>query len=111
MANRGIKAANIPIVPGCPIPNQISTVGNALIIGLTKDPKRLVEIRRQRLRLLGQDENTDYVNFDAVSQEINEAKRLCNKHNWQTINVSRRSIEETAAQILQLYQNRSETRV
>ena len=108
LANRGIKAANVPIVLGCPIPEQIFEVENSLIIGLTKDPKRLVEIRRQRLRLLGQDENTDYVNIDAVSQEINEARRLCNKHNWPMINVSRRSIEETAAQILQLYQNRSE---
>ena len=110
LANRGIKAANVPIVLNCPIPEQIFEVENSLIIGLTKDPKRLVEIRRQRLRLLGQDENTDYVNIDAVSQEINEARRLCNKHNWPMINVSRRSIEETAAQILQLYQNRSEPR-
>ncbi len=66
LANRGIKAANVPIVLSCPIPEQIFEVENSLIIGLTKDPKRLVEIRRQRLRLLGQDENTDYVNIDAV---------------------------------------------
>ena len=108
LANRGIKAANVPIVPGCPVPEQVFEVRNPLIIGLTKDPKRLVEIRRQRLRLLGQDENTDYVDIGAVSNEINEARRLCNKHDWPTINVSRRSIEETAAQILELYQNRSD---
>ena len=107
LANRGIKAANVPIVPGCPIPEKIFEVDQPLIIGLNKDPKRLVEIRRQRLRLFDQDENTDYVNLDAVSREINEARRLFNKHNWPTINVSRKSIEETAAQILQLYQNRT----
>ena len=107
LANRGIKAANVPIVPGCPIPEKIFEVDQPLIIGLNKDPKRLVEIRRQRLRLFDQDENTDYVNLDAVSRELNEARRLFNKHNWPTINVSRKSIEETAAQILQFYQNRT----
>jgi [pyruvate, water dikinase]-phosphate phosphotransferase / [pyruvate, water dikinase] kinase len=108
LANRGIKAANVPIVPGCPIPEQIFEVDQPLIIGLNKDPKRLVEIRRQRLRLLDQDENTDYVNLDAVSREINEARRLYSKNNWPTINVSRKSIEETAAQIIQLHQRRTE---
>jgi len=108
LANRGIKAANVPIVPGCPIPEQIFEVKKPLIVGLNKDPKRLVEIRRQRLKLLDQDENTDYVNLEAVSKEINEARRLYNKHNWPTINVSRKSIEETAAQILHLYQRRAE---
>ncbi len=108
LANRGIKAANVPIVPGCPIPEQIFEVDQPLIIGLNKDPKRLVEIRRQRLRLLDQDENTDYVNLEAVSREINDARRLYAKNNWPTINVSRKSIEETAAQILHLYQRREE---
>ena len=108
LANRGIKAANVPIVPGCPIPKQIFEVDQPLIVGLNKDPKRLVEIRRQRLRLLDQDENSDYVDLDAVSREINEARRLYLKHNWPTINVSRKSIEETAAQIIQLHQRRSE---
>ncbi|MBO45248.1 MAG: phosphoenolpyruvate synthase regulatory protein [Rhodospirillaceae bacterium] len=106
LANRGIKTANVPIVPGCPIPKEVFEIGKPLIIGLTKDPKRLVEIRRQRLRLLDQDENTDYVNLEMVSQEINEARRLFSKHEWPIINVSRKSIEETAATILQLYQDR-----
>ncbi|MEK9753847.1 MAG: pyruvate, water dikinase regulatory protein [Rhodospirillaceae bacterium] len=110
LANRGIKAANVPIVPGCPIPEQVFKVTKPLIVGLNKDPKRLVEIRRQRLKLLDQDENTDYVDFEAVSREINEAKRLYAKLGWPTINVSRRSIEETAAQILSMYQRRTEGR-
>ena len=106
LANRGIKTANVPIVPGCPIPKKVFEIDRPLIVGLTKDPKRLVEIRRQRLRLLDQDENTDYVNLEMVSQEINEARRLFSKHEWPVINVSRKSIEETAATIFQLYQER-----
>ena len=109
LANRGIKTANVPIVPGCPIPKEVFEMDKPLIIGLTKDPKRLVEIRRQRLRLLNQDENTDYVNLEMVSQEINEARKLFSKHEWPVINVSRKSIEETAATILQLYQDRLDT--
>jgi len=109
LANRGIKTANIPIVPGCPIPDEIFHAKSPLIVGLTKDPKRLVEIRRQRLRMIDQDENTDYVDLEMVSKEINDARRLFSKHNWATINVSRKSIEETAATVLKLYYEREET--
>jgi len=104
LANRGIKTANIPIVPGCPIPEELFNVSSPLVVGLTKDPKRLVEIRRQRLKLLDQDENTDYVDIEMVSKEISDARRLYAKHEWEVINVSRKSIEETAATVIQLYQ-------
>jgi regulator of PEP synthase PpsR (kinase-PPPase family) len=108
LANRGIRAANIPIVPGCALPEELFTSINPLIVGLTKDPKRLVEIRRQRLRLLDQDETSDYVDLEKVSSEINDARRLFTKHDWPVINVSRKSIEETAATIIQLYNKRRE---
>ncbi len=108
LANRGIKTANIPIVPGCALPNELFSAAGPLIVGLTKDPKRLVEIRRQRLRLLDQDEETDYVDLDKVSMEINDARRLFTKYDWPVINVSRKSIEETAATVLQLYSRRKE---
>jgi len=108
LANRGIKTANIPIVPGSKLPEELFTANSPLIIGLTKDPKRLVEIRRQRLRILDQDEETDYVDLDKVSKEINDARRLFTKHDWPVINVSRKSIEETAATIIQLYNRRRE---
>ena len=108
LANRGIKTANIPIVPGCPIPEELFKANGPLIIGLTKEPKRLVEIRRQRLRLLDQDEETDYGDLEKASTEINEERRLFNKYDWPVINVSRKSIEETAATILQLYNRRKE---
>jgi len=108
LANRGIKTANIPIVPGVALPAEVFTANGPLIVGLTKDPKRLVEIRRQRLKLLDQDEETDYVDLEKVSNEINEARRLFTKHNWPVINVSRKSIEETAATIIQLVNRRKE---
>jgi regulator of PEP synthase PpsR (kinase-PPPase family) len=108
LANRGIRAANIPIVPGCALPEELFMSINPLIVGLTKDPKRLVEIRRQRLRLLDQDETSDYVDLEKVSSEINDARRLFTKHDWPVINVSRKSIEETAATIIQLYNKRRE---
>ena len=108
LANRGIKTANVPIVPGVALPEELFTANGPLIVGLTKDPKRLVEIRRQRLKLLDQDEETDYVDLEKVSNEINEARRLFTKHNWPVINVSRKSIEETAATIIQLYNRRKE---
>ena len=108
LANRGIKTANIPIVPGCSLPDELFSTDNPLIIGLTKDPKRLVEIRRQRLKLLDQDEETDYVDPEKVLKEINDARRLYTKHDWPVINVSRKSIEETAATIIQMYNRRRE---
>jgi len=107
LANRGVKAANIPIVPGCPLPNELFTYNVPLIVGLTNDPKRLLEIRRQRLKFLDQDGDTDYVDEEAVKEEVNNARRLFTQYGWPVINVSRRSIEETAATILQLLARRN----
>ena len=108
LANRGIKAANIPVVPGFPLPLEVLEAENPLIVGLTEDPKRLVEIRRNRLRMLKQDQQTDYVDSETVSQEVSAARRLFASHGWPVIDVTRRSIEETAARILQLYNRRQE---
>ncbi|MDA0997130.1 MAG: kinase/pyrophosphorylase [Proteobacteria bacterium] len=106
LANRGIKAANIPLVPGCPLPDEVLNIEGPMIVGLTNDPKRLLEVRRQRLRFLDQDEDTEYVDQDAVKAEVADARKLFAKHGWPVINVSRRSIEETAATILQLLNRR-----
>ncbi|MEX0695320.1 MAG: pyruvate, water dikinase regulatory protein [Rhodospirillales bacterium] len=108
LANRGIKAANIPFVPGCPLPDELFEEGGPAVVGLTNDPKRLIEIRRQRLRFLDQDPDTDYVDEDAVKEEVSSARRLFSQFNWPVINVSRRSIEETAATILQLLARRND---
>ena len=110
LANRGIKAANIPLVPGVPAPQELTQirnqVGEPFGIGLTKDPARLVQVRRNRLQMLAQDPDTDYVDPEAVREEVAAARKLFNRHGWPVIDVTRRSIEESAAAILQLYESR-----
>ena len=102
LANRGIKAANVPIVPGCPVPDELLAARRPLVVGLTKDPSQLVHIRRNRLRLLSQDEQTDYIDPDSVREEVAQARRLCAENRWPVLDVTRRSIEETAATIIQM---------
>ena len=102
LANRGIKAANVPIVPGCPVPPELLRARHPLVVGLTKDPGQLIQIRRNRLRLLAQDDQTDYVDPESVREEVAQARRLCAEHNWPVLDVTRRSIEETAAAIIQM---------
>jgi regulator of PEP synthase PpsR (kinase-PPPase family) len=106
LANRGIKAANVPLVPGAAVPSELLEARHPLIVGLTKDPVSLVQIRRNRLRTLNESENTDYTDLEIVKQELAAARRLFSEHDWPTIDVTRRSIEETAAAILQLYADR-----
>lgn len=106
LANRGIKAANIPIMPGVPLPEEVFQNNAPLVIGLTKDPKRLVQIRRSRLKILERDENTDYADIDTVSAEIRAAREIFKEHDWPVIDVTQRSVEEVAAMILQLHAKR-----
>ncbi len=100
LANRGVKAANIPYVPGIPLPDALDRVEHALIIGLTNDPKRLVELRRARLDLLQQAGDTPYIDPSIVRAEITEARRYFSERKWPVIDVTRRSIEETAAAVM-----------
>ena len=106
LGNRAVKAANIPYVPGAPLPEELHTAKKPLIVGLTKDPDRLVQIRQQRLRMLNQDSDTDYADPDKVRAEVLEARRYFAKHGWPVIDVTRRSIEETAAEIMMLLTRR-----
>lgn len=108
LANRGIKCANVPIVPNCPMPPELFTVKKPLIVGLTKDATQLVQIRRNRLQMIARDEDTDYVDLSTVREEVAMARRLCTDHGWPVIDVTRRSIEETAATIIQLLQEHRE---
>ncbi len=108
LANRGVKAANVPMVPGVPLPEELQKATHPLMVGLTTDPRRLVQLRRNRLRLLNEDEESDYVDMDRVVAEINAARRLFAQNNWPVIDVTRRSVEETAANILQLLARRRE---
>ncbi|MBP2293873.1 pyruvate, water dikinase regulatory protein [Azospirillum rugosum] len=106
LANRGIKAANIPIVPGCPLPPEIEKITRPLIVGLTKDPDRLVQIRRNRLKLLNQNDSSTYADPEVVRNEVTDARRMFSRRGWPVIDVSRRSIEETAAEIMMLLARR-----
>jgi [pyruvate, water dikinase]-phosphate phosphotransferase / [pyruvate, water dikinase] kinase len=109
LANRGIKAANIPLVPGLVEPEHLSQL-NVPVVGLTLEPPALIDIRRHRLRLIASQDSAamvrqnsgDYVDEDAVKAELLWARRLCNRRGWPVIDVTRRSIEETAATVLQL---------
>ena len=106
LANRGLKAANVPIVPDCLPPEALLQLSKPLIVGLTRGADQLVDIRRSRLRTLGRDDETAYVDPEAVGTEVKEARRLFARAGWPVIDVSRRSIEETAAAILQLHARR-----
>ena len=109
LANRGIKAANVPLVPNLPEPDGLDTL-HCPVIGLTLDAAALIEIRRHRLKLIAagnstgivRQSGTEYVDEEAVKAELLWARRLCNRHGWPVIDVTRRSIEETAATVLQL---------
>jgi [pyruvate, water dikinase]-phosphate phosphotransferase / [pyruvate, water dikinase] kinase len=102
LANRGIKAANVPFVPGVPLPEELFKLTTPLIVGLTKDAEGLIEIRRTRLKMMTDEEETNYVDPDFVRREITEARRVFTQHRWPVISVTRRSIEETAAEIVML---------
>jgi regulator of PEP synthase PpsR (kinase-PPPase family) len=104
LANRGVKAANIPLVPGAELPPELENPP-CPVVGLTIDVSALVDIRRSRLKIIGAGGvrmgETDYVNIEAVKAEILTARRLCASRGWPVIDVTRRSIEETAATVLQ----------
>lgn len=110
LANRGLKTANVPIVPGLIIPPEIEALKNPLVVGLTASPDRLVSIRRSRLISMNQNTETAYVDDERIKEELMIARKLCAKHNWPIIDVTRRSIEETAAAILNLHNRREEQR-
>ncbi len=106
LANRGVKTANIPLVPGISHPPQLETVTHPLIVGLIASAERISQIRRHRLLTLHETRETDYIDKQAITAELIAAKKLCARHNWPTIDVTRRSIEETAAAILNLLAER-----
>jgi len=110
LANRGYKTANIPIVPSVDLPAELFQLTDPFVIGLTNDPNRLIQVRQNRILMLNQRDNTDYVNLEQVRQEVQNARRLFAKHGWPVIDVTRRSIEETAAAVLQRYQSYLEKR-
>ena len=109
LANRGVKAANVPLVPGLPDPPGLEDPA-VPVVGLTLEPAALIEIRRHRLRLISHGTNTgvlrqtesEYVDIEAVKAELLWARRICTRRGWPVIDVTRRSIEETSATVLKL---------
>jgi regulator of PEP synthase PpsR (kinase-PPPase family) len=106
LANRGYKTANIPLVMESPPPRALFGLRRPLIVGLTTAPERLIQVRRNRLLSIGQTPETAYVDAEHVAKEVQFARRLFADNGWPVIDVSRRSIEETAAAVINLYNER-----
>jgi regulator of PEP synthase PpsR (kinase-PPPase family) len=109
LANRGFKVANIPLVPEAPPPPSLYSLRHPLVVGLTTNPDRLVQIRRNRLLALNQAPETDYVDIEAVNAELAFARRIFADNDWPVIDVTRRSIEETAFAIVKLCNERHDS--
>jgi regulator of PEP synthase PpsR (kinase-PPPase family) len=109
LAIRGVRAANVPVVPGLPLPPALLAATSPLIVGLWASPDRLVQVRRNRLAVLGEIRDTTYVDLDNVRAEVSATRKLFEARGWPAIDVSRRSVEETAATVLNLLAERQES--
>jgi regulator of PEP synthase PpsR (kinase-PPPase family) len=110
LAYRGYKAANVPFVPNCPLPENLFSLKQPLVVGLTIGSDRLIDIRTTRLAAMNQDVRTDYVDEEKVREEIDNAKKLFRQQGWPVIDVTRRSVEETATLMIQYRQRQVEKR-
>jgi hypothetical protein len=110
LAMRGVRAANVPLVLGIPAPLQLLATNGSLVVGLWASPERLVQIRRNRLATIGEQTLTDYTDLEKVRSEVMTTRRLYEQWGWPSIDVTRRSVEETAATILNLLAERREGR-
>ncbi len=109
LANRGVKTANVPVVPGIPLPGQVETLEKPLVVGLIASPERIVALRENRiLSLNAASPDLAYTDKASIADEIAFTRKLCARHGWPIIDVTRRSIEETAAAILALRRERDE---
>ena len=105
LANRGYKTSNIPLINENSIPEKIKKKEKKIcIVGLTTDPERLIDIRKNRLRTLKENEKSSYTNLKQITDEVNAAKRTFKKYNWPVIDVTRKSVEETAASIIKIHE-------
>ena len=112
LANRGIRTANVPLVPGIPLPHQLETLKKPLVVSLHATPERLIQVRQNRLLSMGADTDNDtYIDRQSVTDEVAFARRLSAKFNWALLDVTRRSIEETAAAVMKLFADRQRQRL
>ena len=103
LAQRGVRVANVPVVPGIALPPQLADLTEPLVVGLIASAERIAQIRRHRLLTLKESRSTDYIDPRQITEEIVAMKNLCVRHEWPMIDVTRRSVEETAASIMNLY--------
>ena len=108
LAYRGYKVANIPYISGQSLPGILEKLDGPLIVGLVINHERLIEIRKNRLVNLNEVSNYNYVDLDVVRQEVTEVKRLYQKNNWPVIDVTRKSVEETATNIITMYKQKKD---
>ncbi len=106
LANRGFKTANVPLVPGIALPPQIEQPSKAFMVALVASPERIAQVRQNRVIEQAHGHLEEYVDRDAIAAEIAQTRQLCARHGWPIIDVTRRSIEETAAAIIRLYHDR-----
>lgn len=106
LAQRGYKTTNVPIVPSIELPPSLFEAHSAFVVALVASPDRIAEVRRNRVRFLGDSNLEDYVDKVQIAQEVTYSRRLCAKYGWPVIDVTRRSVEETAATILHLMSER-----
>ena len=105
LANRGYKTSNIPLINENSIPEKIKKNKKRIcVVGLTTDPERLIDLRKNRLRSLKENEKTDYTNLKKISEEVKSARKTFKKYKWPVIDVTRKSVEETAASIIKIHE-------
>ena len=105
LANRGLKTSNIPLINENSVPELLKKKPKiSCVVGLTTEPNRLLDLRKNRMNSLKENEPIDYINLEKISKEVEEAKQTFKKYNWPTIDVTRKSVEETAASIIKIYE-------
>ena len=105
LANRGYKTSNIPLVNENSIPEYLKNKPSSFcVVGLTTDPQRLIDLRKNRMNLIKEIENTKYTNLEKIVEEVEDAKKTFRKYQWPVIDVTRKSVEETAASIIKIYE-------
>ena len=112
LANRGYKTSNIPLVNENSIPNKLKSKNlKSCIIGLTTEPERLYDIRKNRLNSLREKENVEYIDINKIKKEVEDSKKVFQKNQWPTIDITRKSVEETAASVIKIYEIKNKKNV
>ena len=104
LANRGYKTSNIPMINSKSVPEKIKKKTSLCIVGLTTEPERLHDLRKNRMSSIKETESTNYTNLEKIVKEVNDAKKIFKKYKWPIIDVSRKSVEETAASVIKIYE-------